>query len=112
MTRGNICDRLKRVKMRKFDISRKAAEDLFNIWEYTCDNWSESQADKYYSFLTAAFEEIVASPEKIGKPYDFIHPGLRALHVRRHMVFYLLQSNYRVLIVRILHERMDYIRHL
>ena len=38
-------------------------------------------------------------------------PGLRAYHVRRHVLFYNIQTNGRPLIVRILHERMDYARH-
>ena len=39
------------------------------------------------------------------------YPGLRAYHVRRHRLFYIMQDNGRALIVRILHERMDYARH-
>jgi plasmid stabilization system protein ParE len=31
--------------MAKYDISREAAEDLYNIWEYTCDTWSAEQAN-------------------------------------------------------------------
>ena len=37
--------------------------------------------------------------------------GLRAYPVRRHMLFYIIQANGRPLIVRILHERMDFARH-
>ena len=35
--------------MAKYLITNKAVEDLSKIWEYTFDNWSEDQADKYYS---------------------------------------------------------------
>ena len=51
------------------------------------------------------------APQRIGKPFDEIYPGLRAYHVRRHLLFYTIQTNGRPLIVRILHERMDYARH-
>ncbi len=97
--------------MAKYDFSREAAEDLYNIWEYTVDTWSENQADKYYAILDSAFAEIAKAPGKTGKPCDEIMPGLRAYHVRRHMVFYTIQDNGRALIVRILHEKMDYLRH-
>ena len=55
--------------------------------------------------------EVADAPERIGKPYDEILPGLRAYHVRRHMLFYTVQANGKVLIVRILHEIMDYALH-
>ena len=97
--------------MAKYDITKEATDDLYRIWEYTVDNWSEQQADMYYAFLEAGMNEVSDAPELIGKPFDEIYPGLRAYHVRRHMLFYITQDNGRVLIVRILHERMDYARH-
>ena len=98
--------------MATFDITSEAKEDLYMIWDYTADTWSEQQADRYYSILVSSFNKIAADPLNIGKPFDEIVPGLRAYHVRCHMVFYATQSNERVLIVRILHEKMDYPKHL
>ena len=97
--------------MANYDITKEATEDLYKIWAYTVDTWSEEQADKYYTLLEAGMNEGADAPERIGKPYDEIYPGLRAHHVRRHMLFYILQENSRALIVRILHEKMDYARH-
>ena len=85
---------------------------MYHIWEYTADTWSEKQADAYYNTLCAAMDEIAAALQTAGRPYDEIIPGIRACHVRKHMVFYLAQANSRALIVRILHERMDFVRHL
>lgn len=98
--------------MAKYDITKEVTEDLYRIWEYTVDTWSEEQADAYYGLLEAGMNEVADAPERVGKPYDEIYPGLRAYHVRRHMVFYTVQANGRVLVVRILHEKMDYVRHL
>lgn len=97
--------------MAKYDITKEATEDLYRIWEYTVDTWSEEQADTYYTLLETGMKEVADAPDRIGKPYDEIYPGLRAYHVRRHMLFFILQENGRALIVRILHERMDYARH-
>ena len=97
--------------MTKYDVSLEAIEDLYNIWEYTVDTWSEQQADTYYAILEHSFTDIAEDPEHCGKPYNEIYPGLRALHVSQHMVFYVIQTNGKVLIVRILHEQMDYARH-
>ena len=97
--------------MAKFDISKQALEDLYKIWEYTVDTWSETQADKYYELLEDALDKISTDPQKIGKTYDEIITGLRGYHVKKHMVFYIIQENGRAFIVRILHEKMDYKRH-
>lgn len=97
--------------MAKYDITKEATEDLYRIWEYTVDAWSEEQADIYYGILETAMDAVGSAPATIGKPYDEIIPGLKAYHVRRHMVFYVIQDNGRALIARILHERMDYARH-
>ena len=94
--------------MVRYDVSLEAREDLYQIWAYTVDKWSEKQADQYYAHLENCFQEIAHAPMTAGKPYDEIIPGIKARHVGRHMVFYTVQDNGRVLIVRILHERMDY----
>ena len=52
--------------MAKYDITKEAREDLFRIWEYTVDTWSEDQADKYYAVLTSALEKIASARKKPG----------------------------------------------
>lgn len=98
--------------MASYDLSKKAAEDLYDIWIFTYAIWSERQADRYYAILKQAFEDIASYPMSVGKECDALVQGLRSYHIRRHIIFYTLQANGRTLIVRILHERMDYARHL
>lgn len=33
--------------MAKYNLTKKAVEDLTKIWNYTFDTWSENQADAY-----------------------------------------------------------------
>jgi toxin ParE1/3/4 len=40
--------------MAKFKLTNKAVKDLSEIWNYTFDTWSESQADKYYKLILNA----------------------------------------------------------
>lgn len=98
--------------MARYSLTKKAAEDLYRIWEYTADTWTERQADKYYSTLISAFKKLAQNPEKLGRSYEMIHSGLKGFLVGRHIIFYLVQENADVLIVRILHSRMDFARHL
>ncbi|MFM9944920.1 MAG: type II toxin-antitoxin system RelE/ParE family toxin, partial [Bacteroidia bacterium] len=57
--------------MAKFLLTEKAVEDLAEIWDYTYDEWSEKQADKYYFLLLDSCREIAENPN-FGKPYDSV----------------------------------------
>ena len=97
--------------MAKYDISHRALEDLYRIWECTVETWSEDQADKYYRELIAGINDIVSAPLSKGQPFFEILPNLRGYHIRKHVIFYTIQQDGRILVVRILHERMDYSIH-
>ena len=92
--------------MARYELTKKAVEDLSNIWNYTFENWSENQADKYYLLLIESFKEIASNP-KIGKSFSEIFEGLKGLRVGRHIVFFQVVDNQKVEIIRILHEQMD-----
>lgn len=92
--------------MNKYKLTRKAVEDLNEIWNYTFENWSEGQADRYYFILLDAFGAISQNPG-IGKPYDQVAENLLGFKVSRHIIFYRITTGKSVEIVRILHGRMD-----
>ena len=78
--------------MAKYRLTKESAEDLYEIWSYTVENWSEKQAEKYYSRLLAAFDKIAAKPLLYGKAYDIIYKGLRGEHVGHHIVSSLFEK--------------------
>jgi len=92
--------------MAKFELTKKAVEDLADIWNYTYENSSEHQADKYYQLLIESFKEIAGNPS-IGKNYNGIVESLRGFKVGRHIVFYREIEGRRIEIIRILHDHMD-----
>lgn len=92
--------------MTKYSITNQAVEDLNSIWLYTCENWSENQANKYYDLLLKSISGIANNPT-LGKQYKMITNNLYGLKVSRHIIFYRFEEGEAVLIVRILHERMD-----
>ena len=98
--------------MADYILSKKALSDLRNIWNYTVETWSEEQADIYYQNLIQAFEAIASRPESAGHSYEEVRSGYRGCHSGRHIIFYRVLKNGKVRIVRILHERMDFGRHL
>jgi toxin ParE1/3/4 len=92
--------------MAEFKFTRKAIQDLSEIWEYTLETWSEKQADKYYKLIIESCVELAKNPEK-GKNYFQIHPGLFGQNASKHIIFYRRLDKSKIEITRILHEQMD-----
>lgn len=92
--------------MTDYKLTNKAVSDLNRIWEYTYENWSENQADKYYKMLLKICQDIADNPE-LGKNYADINSDIFGLKAVRHIIFYRIQLNKPIEIIRILHERMD-----
>lgn len=92
--------------MADFYLTNKAVTDLTRIWNYTFENWSERQADKYYNELIKACGKISRNPE-MGKKYIKVIPDLFGLHVNSHIIFYRKMDSESIEITRILHEKMD-----
>jgi len=92
--------------MAKYFLTNKAVIDLSDIWNYTFDKWSERQADKYYQMLVDNCQFIADKPN-IGSNYEAVSNRLFGYRTGRHIIFYRIESENEVLIVRILHEQMD-----
>ena len=93
--------------MAKYHLTNKAVEDLSNIWEYTVDTWSERQADDYYNMLIASFQKITENPQLFGLKYEEIAEGLHGYRANKHIIFYRILADGDILVIRILHQRMD-----
>lgn len=91
-------------------LSPSAVRDLESIWRYTADTWSVEQARRYTGTLTHAMEELAGAPH-LGVACDHIRPGYRRRRVGEHVVYF-RAAKYGVMVVRILHNRMDPSRHL
>ena len=93
--------------MAKYRLTNQAVADLGGIWNYTADEWSEYQADTYYEMLIDTCDKIAAHPNWFGKKYDEIRKGLLGCKTRRHIIFYMIDPKGDIIVIRILHERMD-----
>jgi toxin ParE1/3/4 len=92
--------------MARFKLTNNAVKDLSDIWNYTFDAWSESQADKYYKLILNACASIAKKPQQ-GKIYEEIYPDLKGKKASKHIVFYRVMDDESIEVTRILHERMD-----
>jgi toxin ParE1/3/4 len=90
-----------------YRFSESALIDLENIWAYTCKQWSIKQADKYVQLIFTELEFLTNNPN-VGKDYGHIRSGYLGFKISAHICFYQINidENF-ILIVRILHQRMD-----
>ncbi|MCL4133648.1 UNVERIFIED_CONTAM: hypothetical protein GTU68_037247, partial [Idotea baltica] len=93
-----------------YRLTPRAASDLEAIWLYTFETWSIDQADTYHMQIIARLERLAAG-ELQGTDCDYIRSGYFKLMVGSHVAFY-REAVYGFEIVRILHQSMDFERHL
>jgi len=97
--------------MRKLHLSPAAAEDLENILQYTLDTWGEKQFNVYLNSFQQAFDSILLDPESVlSKKRDELFADCRSINSGHHIVFFRLK-NRNIEIIRVLHEKMDFLRH-
>jgi toxin ParE1/3/4 len=71
----------------RYEISKKAFEDIEDIWFYTMKTWSVQQADRYYNLIFDEIEYIAKYP-LLGKDYGFVRKNYRCAVVKSHLIFY------------------------
>jgi len=96
--------------MAEYRLTPAAEHDLESIWTYTARQWGIEQASRYLDALTATFSEFAESP-RTAPGCEHIRSGYRRFGVERHMVYFRMSDD-GILIVRVLHARMDALRHL
>lgn len=96
--------------MTAFTLSRRARADLGEIWRYTKDNWSAAQADRYADAIREAIVAVARDPER-GRSCAPTAPSYWRVAAGSHFVFYRIEAR-RIVVVRVLHQRMDFMRHL
>lgn len=92
--------------MAKFKLTNNAVKELSDIWNYTCDSWSETQADRYYKIILNTCSTIAKKPQQ-GKVYEEIYPDLNGKKASKHIIFYRIMEDKSIENTRILHERME-----
>ena len=90
-------------------LSGKAVSDLDGIYEFTILNFGLEQAQAYLLGLHERFQ-ILADNPGVGRSAAQLAPDLRRHEYQSHIIFYAPKET-GVLIVRVLHARMDAKRH-
>ncbi len=100
-------------------LSAAAAHDLDDIVRVTVEHFGPKQAAQYRTTILQAIEAVRDGPDIAGsRRRDDILPGLRTLALARlgrsgrHILFYRAAADRVIDIGRILHDAMDWSRHL
>jgi toxin ParE1/3/4 len=92
--------------MAKFSFTNRALDDLMEIWDYTVEEWSENQAEKYYNLIMASCMDLANNPQ-LGKSYNIISQNLLGYKCGEHIIFYQEIVKNEIEIARVLHGMMD-----
>ena len=92
--------------MAKYHFTGRALNDLIEIWDYTVEEWSKKQAEKYYNLIIASCMDLANNP-KLGKSYKILSLNVLGYRCGEHIIFCREISKNEIEIARVLHGMMD-----
>ncbi len=96
--------------MSQIVLSPQAKSDLSEIWDYTLERWGVEQAEKYVRELWAIIQSQAVDGTMSTDVSD-VRQGYRKIRSGCHVVFFKTTAD-GIDVIRILHQRMDFDRHL
>lgn len=96
--------------MSKVVLSPKAKTDLSHIWDYTLAEWGIDQAEKYVRELWEVIQSK-ALDSSLSTNISDVRKGYRKILSGSHVIFFKLIAD-GIDVIRILHQRLDFERHL
>lgn len=91
--------------MKDLELSPKARSDLEDIWLYSFSEWGRAQADAYVSSLRSVIKGL-QDGQTVSRKADAAKPGYRLAVAERHLVVF-RQTPDKIIVIRVLHQRMD-----
>ncbi len=96
--------------MKRLVLTEIARADLDSIRRYSARIWGQQQTATYMSAVRDTLKGLVQGTVVARARHD-LRPGIQMATSGRHCIFFEADDS-RVLVVRVLHDRMDYRRHL
>ena len=96
--------------MSGYRLTLEADRDIEEIARESIKRWGWERAETYVADLHRAFDLLSTFPE-LGRNIGHVRPGYRRLERGSHVIFY-MRADGGVLIVRLLHRRMESRKHL
>ena len=96
--------------MTRLVLTEIARADLDSIRRYSTRTWGEERTTEYMNVLRDTLKGLLRGTVA-ARGRDDLRPGIQMAISGRHCVFFEADES-RLLVVRVLHDRMDYRRHL
>jgi len=93
-----------------YQLTDEAAKDIEGILDHSVKNFGAVQTEYYFEALKECIELLADNPN-IGYSAEDILPDYLRFPHESHIIFYKILSS-SILVVRILHERMDPKKHI
>ena len=94
----------------RYQFTDKAERDLEGIIDYTIREWGISQANTYLDGLETRAKLLAENPD-LGTTRETLSEGLLSFPYESHILYYKKQAR-GIVIVRVLHQHMDPVKHL
>ncbi len=91
-----------------YSLTVKAEEDIINIFVDGARNFSIKQAENYHTSIYQAFELLDKNPKLATQRFE-INPPIRIYPFKSHLIVYLINESNNLLIVRVCHQKEDWI---
>jgi toxin ParE1/3/4 len=92
--------------MRRLEFTPRARRDIQDIWEYSAQRFGDERAEAHIQEIERAAQTIAEDPRR-GRPCDEVRQDYRKFSVGSHVLFF-REARRAVVIVRVLHQRMDF----
>jgi len=90
-----------------YRLTRKAAEDISEIYVFGTDEFGFEQADAYHLLLESTFDFLARNPHAARKRLE-LSPPVRIHPVQSHLVIYQVEDDGSILIIRVRHGHEDW----
>ena len=88
-------------------LSRKAEEDVIEIFVHGVEQFGLAQAETYHDLLASTFSFLADNP-RAGRLREELDPPVRIHPVQAHLVVYRLEEDGDVFIIRVRHGHEDW----
>ena len=88
----------------------KAIEDLESIYLYSRQEFGLQRTEDYIFAIETSFQYLADDP-LIARKCDYIRQGLKTFNIGSHVIFF-KTTNYGIAVIRVVHQSMEFRRHL
>jgi toxin ParE1/3/4 len=96
--------------MKRYRLTETADWQLQEIWRYSRERWGVGRADAYLAEIEGALNKAIKAPTLL-RPRPELGEGLVARKVGSHVAYGVVRDD-ALLVIAVLHGRMDPKRHL